>query len=71
MSRTRLTEGLPAILTPKGVGEFLGLHEKTVKVWAADGKFPGAFRTTPSPKGRWRIPRTGLERYLDRAGSRF
>ena len=64
-----LTEGLPPILTPAKVAEFLDLNERTVRNWAADEKFSGALRTCPGKKGWWRIPRSGPREFPARTGA--
>ena len=61
-----VTAALPAIMTSKDVAAVLGVHVKTIRNWAADGKFPGVFRTSPGMKGRWKFPRTAVEAFLSR-----
>lgn len=43
-------------LSPSAAAELVGVHEDTIKRWAADGKVP-AFRT---PGGWWRFRRSDL-----------
>ena len=58
-----LIADLPPILTAAEAGEFLQLHEKTVRNYVAVGRIRG-FRTNPGKTGRIRIPRAAIADYL-------
>ena len=43
------------MLSTSEAADALGVEPKTIANWAADGRFPGAKKTSPK-RGRWRIP---------------
>lgn len=51
----------PYTLSPKDAADLLGVHEDTLKRWAADGKV-NAWKT---PGGWWRFRRTDVVAILD------
>lgn len=57
----------PYSLSPKVAAAIVGVHEDTLKRWAADGKV-AAFRT---PGGWWRFRRSDIDSFLaaERAAS--
>ena len=48
-------ERVACMMTTTEAASELGVKPKTVANWCADGRFPGAKRTSPK-RGRWRIP---------------
>lgn len=55
------TEPEPFTLTPKAAADLIGVHDETIKRWAAKGKLP-AFRT---PGGHWRFRRSDVLALID------
>ena len=47
--------GSESMMSSKEAASELGVEPKTVANWCADGRFPGAKKTSPK-RGRWRIP---------------
>lgn len=55
-----------AYMTPQAVAELLGLDDKKVLGWIADGSLP-AFNVAKSTRGerpRWRIAKDDLQNFL-------
>lgn len=50
-------------LTVKEVAALLRLNVGTVKKLCRDGDLPGAYKTTASPQGNWRIPHAAITAY--------
>ena len=50
------------ILTASEVADRLRLTTRTVTIYAAEGRFPGAFKAGP----RWRFPESALAAYIER-----
>jgi len=50
-------------LTAKEVAALLRLNVGTVKKLCRDGDLPGAYKTTASPQGNWRIPHAAITAY--------
>lgn len=50
-------------LTVKEVAALLRLNVGTVKKLCRDGGLPGAYKTTASPQGNWRIPHAAITAY--------
>ena len=48
-------EGVERMMNTAEAANELGVEPKTVANWCADGRFPGAKKTSPR-RGRWRIP---------------
>lgn len=53
----------PPDLTAKEVAALLRLNVGTVKKLCRDGDLPGAYKTTASPQGNWRIPHAAITAY--------
>lgn len=51
----------PFTLSPKDAADRLGVHEDTLKRWAADGKVPG----WKTPGGWWRFRPSDIEAILN------
>lgn len=47
--------GVGSMMSTTEAASELGVESKTVANWCADGRFPGATKTSPK-RGRWRIP---------------
>jgi hypothetical protein len=61
----------PKMLTVSEVAQQTGAAERSVRLWAKDGKFPGATLVEP-PAGvsYWLIPETALEGFALRGRGR-
>lgn len=53
-------------LSVEEVAELLETPERTVRSWIAQGYFPGSFKRGPAPNSPWRIPRSDVERYVEK-----
>jgi Helix-turn-helix domain len=53
-------------LSVPDVAKLLKVRPETVRRWLASGAFPGAYRTTDSPKAVWRIPGSAVTARRDR-----
>ena len=55
------------MLTVREVAERIGAGESSIRIWAAEGRFPGAKRETP-PAGSpyWLIPESALTGFVKR-----
>jgi len=51
----------PVVLRPVEAAAALQVSTDTVKRMLAEGRIPGAWKTTPGPKGHWRIPVDALK----------
>ncbi len=47
--------GIERMMSTMEAASELGVEAKTIANWCADGRFPGAQKTSPK-RGRWRIP---------------
>jgi len=53
-------------MTTAEVAERLGVDRSRVRQLAIEGRFPGAYNTSPgTPRGEWRIPTAGLASYTE------
>ena len=48
-------EGFDRMMSTMEAASALGVKPKTIANWCADGRFPGAKKTSPK-RGRWKIP---------------
>jgi len=64
-------KGAEKMLTVREVAERLGAGESSIRIWAAEGRFPGATRESP-PAGSpyWLIPEAALDGFEKRDAGR-
>ncbi|HEY6331286.1 MAG TPA: hypothetical protein VI756_18315 [Blastocatellia bacterium] len=55
-----MSKGKPKMLTASHVAAKLGAAESSVRLWARQGKFPGAIREETPVGSYWMIPATAL-----------
>lgn len=64
-------KGVDRMLTVREVASRLGAGESSIRIWAAEGRFPGAKREEP-PAGSpyWLIPEAALDGFIKRDAGR-
>lgn len=61
-------ESAEKIYTPKEIADMIGVSPRTIKRRCESREIKGAFRTTNSRSGHWRIPEQSAQAYLEEIG---
>lgn len=54
------------LLTMEEVAAALQVTKRSVHTYLKANAFPNAFKTSPAPNARWRVPKSDLDAYIAR-----